>query len=775
LNILVASPPTYSLSASPNSLIIAQGGTGTSTITVNPTNGFSSVVTLAASGLPNGVTASFNPPSTTTTSTLTLTASASAVLGAVSVTITGTSALPQTTNLSLTIAPANANQFAFSRTLLPDGKIGIPYDLSTMNGTGAVTIKPIAGTLPAGLSVDANGGIVGTPMGPNGTSSFTLQATDSSAPPQTIQQNFSISITDMGSCVLDASGFGPPNANANLKGTYVYRFQGFDANGNAVARVGQFTADGSEDRATDQAFGHITGVIEDSASTASGGTFSNAKNLADSTYCIGGNSDTSGLTLGTVHYQIGVMGIGGGAQGGISFIEFDATDKVRGSGVMRLQEATTIAQTGNVTYVFGMSGRDNAQNTNLPTAAVGDFTLNTELAPVPGVSGLNGEEDVSDAEIRGKLGPGFYRTLSASMTQSLDASGKAIPGRYTGQLVADPSPTPGDIGSGSIEFVGYVVKAASAAPTTKDSTELFVISTGTPTATVLSGEIVSQNFATNSTFDNSATPHTPDARAMSTENFYVIGGLVNDIPNTSPYSNAATESVALVGFVSFDGSRKPAAAIGNVVQLESDTDVAGNVQAPSPLPAPTTYKVTPTGGVTFTSNGGLLPETVLYLSDVDTGFAIVDYPQLLLAGFGRVLPSRNPGAGIAPVPTFTGIGDLPIQVPGSATTVGIVSAFFTPGGPVTGMKIVQDVDDPVAGLVPASQLGVFPFTPTDSFGRFTVGTCPAPAQNVVAPCFVGYYGFLTPNGGGYLVLDETTAGFDSATTAPSVRVWGIVP
>src|SRR4029077_1888152 len=64
----------YALSASPNSLAIVQGASGTSTITVTPQNGFSGNVSLSASGLPSGVTASFNPSSTTGTSTLTLTA-----------------------------------------------------------------------------------------------------------------------------------------------------------------------------------------------------------------------------------------------------------------------------------------------------------------------------------------------------------------------------------------------------------------------------------------------------------------------------------------------------------------------------------------------------------------------------------------------------------------------------------------------------------------------------------------------------------------------------
>src|SRR5438876_5648495 len=96
--------PDFSLSASPASLTIAQGSNGSSTITVALQNGFTGSVTLAASGLPNGVTASFGTNPATATSILTLTASSTATTGMSSVTITGTSGtLSHTTTLALTV------------------------------------------------------------------------------------------------------------------------------------------------------------------------------------------------------------------------------------------------------------------------------------------------------------------------------------------------------------------------------------------------------------------------------------------------------------------------------------------------------------------------------------------------------------------------------------------------------------------------------------------------------------------------------------------------
>ncbi|MFI5102676.1 MAG: hypothetical protein ACHP9V_04805 [Terriglobales bacterium] len=104
VTLTVTSAPDFTLSANPTALSLAQGTKGTSTITVSPTNGFTGTVNLAASGLPSGVTASFNPISTTTTSTLTLTASNSAAVGTATVTITGTSgSLSHTTTVALTV------------------------------------------------------------------------------------------------------------------------------------------------------------------------------------------------------------------------------------------------------------------------------------------------------------------------------------------------------------------------------------------------------------------------------------------------------------------------------------------------------------------------------------------------------------------------------------------------------------------------------------------------------------------------------------------------
>jgi hypothetical protein len=111
LTVNAVATPDFSLSASPSSLTVKQGTTGTSTITETPSGGFTGSVTLSASGLPSGVTASFGTNPTTSTSVLTFTASSTATTGTSTVTITGTSGtLTHTTTISLTISSASATQ-----------------------------------------------------------------------------------------------------------------------------------------------------------------------------------------------------------------------------------------------------------------------------------------------------------------------------------------------------------------------------------------------------------------------------------------------------------------------------------------------------------------------------------------------------------------------------------------------------------------------------------------------------------------------------------------
>ncbi len=165
----------FSLSASPSSVSVTQGGNGTSTITIGKVNGFSSSVALSASGLPSGVTAAFSPASATTTSALTLTASSTATVGSATVTITGTSgSLTHTTTVSLTVASGATPDFSLSASpstvsVVQGGNGSSTVSVAASGGfTGSVALA--ASGLPTGVTAAFS------PASTTSTSTLTLTA-----------------------------------------------------------------------------------------------------------------------------------------------------------------------------------------------------------------------------------------------------------------------------------------------------------------------------------------------------------------------------------------------------------------------------------------------------------------------------------------------------------------------------------------------------------------------------------------------------------------------
>lgn len=115
LTISAAATPSFTLTASPATLSVAQGNSGSSTISTTISGGFNAVVSLSVAGLPSGVTASFNPVSIAApgngSSTLTLSASTTATAGTATLTVTATGGgITQTATISLTITSAAPQQ-----------------------------------------------------------------------------------------------------------------------------------------------------------------------------------------------------------------------------------------------------------------------------------------------------------------------------------------------------------------------------------------------------------------------------------------------------------------------------------------------------------------------------------------------------------------------------------------------------------------------------------------------------------------------------------------
>ena len=152
----VSLPPSFTIAAAPSMVSVVQGSTVTSTITLTGMNGFSSGATLAATGLPTGVTATYGTNPVTGTSVVTFTATAAAPAGTTTVTITGTSGtLTASTTVAVTVvlAPSFTITPASATLAVVQGGTMVT-DVLTIKGAngfaGAVTLA--ATGLPSGVT-----------------------------------------------------------------------------------------------------------------------------------------------------------------------------------------------------------------------------------------------------------------------------------------------------------------------------------------------------------------------------------------------------------------------------------------------------------------------------------------------------------------------------------------------------------------------------------------------------------------------------------------------
>jgi hypothetical protein len=147
---------SFSLGIAPAALAVAQGSSGVSQITVTGENGFTGSVSLTASGLPAGVTASFSPSSANTISTMTVTASSSATPGVYSFIVNGASGtLSVTTTFSLTVNAASTptiTSFVASSTTIAAGASSSLTGVFA-DGTGMITPGNIPVTSGTAVSV----------------------------------------------------------------------------------------------------------------------------------------------------------------------------------------------------------------------------------------------------------------------------------------------------------------------------------------------------------------------------------------------------------------------------------------------------------------------------------------------------------------------------------------------------------------------------------------------------------------------------------------------
>ena len=222
--------PDFTIAASPATRTVSAGMATTFTVTVGGTGGFNGSVSLSATGLPAGTTATFsaNPVAAGGSATLTLQSAASTPSGNKTITVTGASgSLTHSTSVTLTVtAPTPPSDFTVSvspasQGTAPGSSVSYTVTVAAVNGfTGSVSLD-VSG-LPANASKTftpasiSGGGTstlkVSTTAGtPTGSSTLTVTGTSGAAAhsataTMTVSSVLSIGVDFVGTGTASAAG-----------------------------------------------------------------------------------------------------------------------------------------------------------------------------------------------------------------------------------------------------------------------------------------------------------------------------------------------------------------------------------------------------------------------------------------------------------------------------------------------------------------------------------------------------------------------------------------
>ena len=178
----------FSIMASPDTLTVSDGSSGTATVATQVFDKFDSAVSLTAGGLPSGATASFSPSSIAApgsgSSTLAINVGASTAAGTYTVTVTGKGGgVTETASLTLTVGSGSTPSFTISAS---------PTSVSVVqgnNGTSTITTI-VSGGFNSAIALSASGQPTGVTVGFNptpiaapgsGTSTMTMTVASTTA------------------------------------------------------------------------------------------------------------------------------------------------------------------------------------------------------------------------------------------------------------------------------------------------------------------------------------------------------------------------------------------------------------------------------------------------------------------------------------------------------------------------------------------------------------------------------------------------------------------
>ena len=430
--------PDFSLSASPTSLTIKQGASGTSTISVTPLNSFSGTVSFSASGLPTGVTASFSPATSATGTALTLTASGTATLGSATVTVTGTSgSLTHTTSVALTVSTSGTADFSLSANpatlTVNQGASGTSNVSITRLNSFAGAVSFTASGLPSGVTASFNPATT-TTSGTNSVLTLSASSTATAGPATITVTGTSGSLTHTTSIALTVGTTGTADfalsaspaaltVNQGASGTSTISFSRLNGFTGAVS----FTASGlpsgvtaSFNPATTTTSGTSTVLTLSASSTAAAGP---------ATITVTGTSgslthNTSiALTVGTTGGNGGVTVTPVVGQNTPWFNEEDV--RIANTGALTALSVTIVVQRTTGVSFSGqyntIGGQITQSNGSTSSAVTYTFTLNSGQTLSPGTNYLFAAQTSGNGTAHPVAGDTFtvtYTTGGQTFTQT---------------------------------------------------------------------------------------------------------------------------------------------------------------------------------------------------------------------------------------------------------------------------------------------------------------------------------------------------------------------
>ena len=352
-NITVAvHAPTFNLFASPSSLGINQGATGTSTIYVQSLYGFTGAVNLSVAGLPSGVTAVFSPISSSGTSTLTLTVGSSAAPATSTLTITGTSGtLTSTTTVALSVHGPSFTLTSVGTVNMGQGtsSAATVYVNDQYGFTGSVNLS--VSDLPSGVTASFSANPT------TGLSNLTFVASSSATPGQTVVTITGTSGSLTATTTLNLGVFVP---TFTLSSSGLNLGQGSSSNTNVYV-TDQYGFNGIVTFTVSGLPAGVTASFSPNPTTTYSAVTFTATNTASVGQSVVTITGTSGSITATTTINLGV---------------FAPTFTLSGGGSVGVGQGTS---TGTYIYVnnqYGFTGSVNLSVSGLPSGVTASFSLN---------------------------------------------------------------------------------------------------------------------------------------------------------------------------------------------------------------------------------------------------------------------------------------------------------------------------------------------------------------------------------------------------------------